>query len=587
MRKFILFALLCLPLWCCSFFRHKTNSYPKGVIFPLEREGEVRYRGEVIDHIEKKGNTLYLSTTKGFVYGIDGEKRRVIWRFRAKDSLVSPPFLGEKGVFVYDRNSVLYCLDRGGKLRWNRKIEERITSGVRESLGVVYFGTEKGILLALDEEKGQELWRFQAGGPIHSTPILAEGMVVFGCDDAHLYFLTERGSLLDKFASRGRIGSSPLADGKFLYFGSDDHFFYCLDLPKRRERWKTKVGCKVLGSPLTDEKRVVFLCLNGILYCLDKKNGTILWWRAVPSRSYYQLNRAGEKILVTSLSSLLVSFDLQTGEKVGEFDSGQEIQSNPLWFEPYVLVNLYNPDKERGRLLYLKKKVEVTLEASKKSPQKLGEELGFTALTHGFFKPEFEFILSRLARVELHPTSFSLHMAWKKQVVQEKSRQKSWQWLAEIPGFYLVKVKAEDEKERAEVVVPFVIEKEKAQVSVLSSKSSPQIVDNEIEFQAASRGLQKPAYEFFLSRLIRVDFRVHLFQIRTEWEKQLVQEKSEKSIWSWKAEKPGLYWVGATASDGMEDVESMIPFIIERESDRGIRSLMLFFIRWIDIFLFP
>lgn len=585
MRRTVFLTLLCLFSCFCSFFRSKVPPYPSGVIFPLEKDGEVQYNGRIVDRIQKQGKHLYLSTKKAFVYCLDGEQRKVIWEFQAEDELVSPPFLGERMIYVYDKNSTLYCLDEKGKLRWKQKGEERISTGVSESHGAVYFGTEEGVLYALDQDNGQEQWRFQADQAVHSTPIYAEGMIIFGCDDHHLYFLDEKGRLLDRFEAGDKIRSTLLIDGKFLYFGSDDYCVYCLDLKKRREKWKVKIGCRVSCAPLADRKRVLLLCLNGILTCLDKKNGTIRWWQVVPSRSYYQLRRVGERVLVTSLSSLLVAFDISTGERVGEFKSEQQIQSNPLWLEPYVLVNLYDYNKERGSLVYLRKLVQVTLDASKKSPQKIGEELDFAASTQGFFRPEFEFFLSRLARINFHHTSFLLAMLWEKKMVQEKSKKESWRWFPEIPGVYLVGVKVADEKERAAAEMPFIVEKEKAQVTILSSKASPHVMKEEIIFQATTRGLQEPEFEFVLCRWAGIDFHPSLFLISTAWQMEVVQERSKKNTWAWLAEKPGVYAVGAKAADKVDEAEALIPFFIEREMDREMRRLIQFLVEWIATFV--
>ena len=78
-----------------------------------------------------------------------------------------------------------------------------------------------------------------------------------------------------------------------------------------------------------------------MLYCLNKKNGTILWWNVIPSRSIYNVEIAGEKLVVSSFSSLLVSFKAESGAKAGNYNARQEIKSNPLWLDP-----LLEPGKE-------------------------------------------------------------------------------------------------------------------------------------------------------------------------------------------------------------------------------------------------
>ncbi len=553
----------------------------------MEKDGEVPYQGEVVEHIEKQGCYFYLSTKAGFIYCIDGKERQNIWSFQAQDELESPPCLGEENIYVYDKNSVLYCLNKAGKLCWKKELGENISTGVGESAGIIFFGTEEGVLIALDKKNGQESWRFQADQAIRSTPVFGEGMIIFGCDDHHLYFLDKKGGLVDKFPTGDKIQFTPLQDGKSLYFGSDDLNFYSLDFKRRRARWKVKIGCKISGSPLIYKKRVLFLCLDGILYCLDKGNGTIFWWRAIPSRSYYQLTQIEGKVLVTSLSSLLVSFDIRTGEKVGEFDSGEEIKSNPLWLEPNVLVSLYDYRKGRGSLVYLRKLVDVNLNASKNSPQIIGEELEFAASPTGFFKPEFEFALSRLDQVHFRLPLFLLTSVWERKIVQGKSSKETWRWYPEMAGLYVVELKVEDEKEKGQARIPFIVVKEKPQVSILSSLESPQRKNQEVIFQAIHRGLKTPEFEFYLSRLKGMDFHPSFFYLTMEWERSMVQKKSEKNTWTWVEETPGVFVITVKAADEAEETQGMVPFIIEKEVDKDVITNILSLVRWIKMCILP
>ncbi len=568
MRKRLLLCSAFLIFCSCSFFKSKILPYPSGVIFPLERNGGVLYRGKINDVIQKKGNDLYLSTDRGIVYSIDGIERKIRWIFRVRQEFVSAPYLGENSVYVYDSQSTLYCIDMDGQLSWKKKIGEKITSGVKESQGRLYFGTEKGTLFSFDQKGGEELWRFQAGEAIHSMPALARGMVVFGCDDRHLYLLDLDGKIIDKFETGDKIQSVLLVDEKSVYFGSNDYYFYCFDLKRKRERWKVKTGCRVFASPIADKKRVLFLCWNGILYCLSKKNGTIVWWDTIHSRSFYSLEKIEDRVVVTSLSSLLVSYDIQTGRKIGEFESGQVIQSNPLWFEPYLLINLFDFQTGRGNLIFLKKAVKVELKPSLESPQKTGEEIRFAASTNGFFKANYEFNRYRLQKVDFNPAIFYLSILWEKELVQEKSEEDAWQWLPEVPGIYVVAVEVVDEKERARAMIPYVMEKEKPRVTIRASKESPQKPDQEIIFNAQAKGLKMPQYEFSLSRFLGADVHPTLFSFYLHWKTEVVQKASEEFSWTWIPEDTGTYLVSVKASGDKEQAEGQMGFLVEREKPK-------------------
>lgn len=442
-KKIILSFLAVFFLSSCSLIRPKIPPYPSGVFFPLEEGGELTFAGEVIDRVENLDGNLYFSTQNGFVYAIDGRKREILWGLKVAEVLASSLFSGSKNIYVYDQDSVLYSLDKKGSLVWKKKVEERITSGVAEFNNKIYFGTEKGILFVYDASSGEEVWRFQAENAIWSTPVFSAGEVIFGCDDHCVYILDEKGSLLDKLEVGDKVRAAPLVEKNRVYFGADDHRFYCFNLKKGKLKWRIKTGGKSVVPPVIAGRRIFFLSWNNVLFCLNKKNGHIIWWDIIPSRSVYRLEISGTRIVVSSLSSVLVCFDTESGEKVGDFNAGQEVKSNPVWLQPYLVYSLYDELQDKGKLVFLKKVMNVSLKSSVESPQQVGKEISFTVSATGFYKPKYEFTLKE---------------GEEKKVVQAKSEKNSWLWFPEKEGNFVVGVEVVDEKQSKKAEISFVIE---------------------------------------------------------------------------------------------------------------------------------
>jgi outer membrane protein assembly factor BamB len=442
-KKFFLLILVIFLVSSCSIFRRKAPSYPSGIFFPVAKAGEVVFQGKVNDHIEREGARLYFSTRGGVVYCLDGVKRETVWESQVSAELMSPPYLGAENIYVYDRKNIIYCLNKEGSLLWKIEMMEGITSGILECASVVCIGTENGTLHAFVTTSGRELWKFQTDGAIRSTPVFADNKIVFGCDDHNLYILSEEGSLIGRIEVGGKIQGPPLVEKNSVYFGSDDNYFYCYNLKRRTKKWKIKTGGKVLTSPVLSGKRILFFCWNNVVYCLKKRGGHILWWQMIPSRSFYRLEISGERVMVTSLSSVLMSFDVETGEKAGEFDAKQELRSNPVWLDPFLLISLYEKQTDRGKLLFLKKIVSVSLRSSKQSPQKVGEEVSFTVSIRGFFMPKYEFYLKEGEETV---------------IVQEGSENNSWAWFPEKAGDYVIGVRVFDGKENVTAEIPFTVQ---------------------------------------------------------------------------------------------------------------------------------
>jgi outer membrane protein assembly factor BamB len=548
----------------CSLFREKVVPYPTGVMFPVIEQNALSYEGEIVSLIQEKDHLLYFATRDGKVYCCDGEKQEVLWRFDISASCSSSPYLSDGRIYIADDENSFYCLDPEGKLLWKIRIARKITSGVAERGDRVFLGTEDGQLYCLSAEGGEELWRFQAGDAIRSNLAIWQDFILFGCDDHYVYFVDERGSLSGKYDAGSRIGKTLTVDENSLYFGTEDRYLQCLNLERKKTKWKILSGGATFVPPVVAGKRVLYLCWNCVLYCLNKKSGTILWWGSIPSRSHYRVEVIQDKAVVSSFSPELLCFDLKTGKNLGAFNATREIKSNPAWLAPYLLINLYDPDYDAGKLVFLKKEVKATLFPSKKSPSKKNEEIIFRAEATGFHLPMFEFFLTRYIAARFYPGIFLLFRKEEKKVVQESSDSGTWEWFPEEEGLYDIEVGILDEKEQARAEFPYLIHEGIVSASLSCALLSPQHIGQNIEFTAYSKGLGDPRYEFRLGRL-RWATLLSQFSILVLETDEVVQEGSERNRWTWIPEDPGMYLIRVLAKEGEEEVSAHVVFDIEEE----------------------
>ncbi|MHC4560589.1 MAG: outer membrane protein assembly factor BamB family protein, partial [Planctomycetota bacterium] len=75
------------------------------------------------------------------------------------------------------------------KLSWQRQLEGRLTSLVNANGKVYVASVDTHTLYALDEDNGQVLWSYTAGGRVDSPPTIYNGRVLFGSADGWIYCL--------------------------------------------------------------------------------------------------------------------------------------------------------------------------------------------------------------------------------------------------------------------------------------------------------------------------------------------------------------------------------------------------------------
>jgi outer membrane protein assembly factor BamB len=125
----------------------------------------------------------------------------------------------------------------------------------------VYFGSEDGTLLALDEATGRVLWRYRTKGAVHGPVAVTKEYVFFGSGDGYVYAVSsDKGRL--KWRKRTGAGVEAVAlVGDALLAASLDNFAYFLDL-KGSMLWKKQLPGRIAAQPLTVEETALFTPLS-------------------------------------------------------------------------------------------------------------------------------------------------------------------------------------------------------------------------------------------------------------------------------------------------------------------------------------
>ena len=386
---------------------------------------------------------MFLTTRDGEVRCIDVAAKEVAWAFKADAPVLEPPDLGAENVYVRDQAGVIYALGPGGALLWKRPAGEKVTTPIAEGGGRIHFGTEKDGLRSFRLDGADDL-ALPADGPVISGPVVSGGRIVFASGDGTIHVHDLGGKALWSVKAPGPVAGPLGSDGDRVFFSTEDRRHFCWRVGAKKPRWKVRLGGLPAAKPVVDKGRLYLLGTNSVLYCLKASGGDVLWWANVPSRAAFDFEVADGKVIVASLSPVLLAFDAVTGRNAGEFNAGWAIASNAVWSEPFLAAARYDAAAGTGALVRLAKEVGVKLTTPKASPRPAGEEVPFTAVAVGLHEPRFEFYIKTPAGRE---------------VAQKSSEKATWAWFAETEGSYTLGVVATDERQSREAEVTFVVEK--------------------------------------------------------------------------------------------------------------------------------
>jgi eukaryotic-like serine/threonine-protein kinase len=156
-----------------------------------------------------------------------------------------------------------------------------------------------------------------------------------------------------RFSAGGPIFSSPVVSGRTVYIGSNDHYLHALDLDTGGEKWKFKTGARVVSSAAVSAETVFFLSYDGNLYALDAGTGSLKWKfategeRRFAARHIHGMAPAlemmpdpfdfflsspvvfGASVLFGSGDSHVYCLDAATGALRWKFKTGDVVHSSP------------------------------------------------------------------------------------------------------------------------------------------------------------------------------------------------------------------------------------------------------------------
>ncbi|MEA3557822.1 MAG: PQQ-binding-like beta-propeller repeat protein [Candidatus Thermoplasmatota archaeon] len=272
------------------------------------------------------------------------ENISLLWEFRSDSAISTSMISGGNWVLFGTENGTIYRLNSiSGALEWKTGIGStiRATPLYIDHLGDVIVCDSSGKVTALSIEDGIQLWRYDTGSEIVSSPN-GEGLVHFGSYDSSFYTLHENGSLAWRYTGcEGWIHTTPAVNEGKVYFGSCDGFLRCLDAEDGAPLWNFSAAY-IPSSPAVHDGNVYFGSYDSNLYCLDTENGELIWNTTlggdVQSSPAVDTGPEGNRVVVGCNDGLLYCLDGSDGEIIWKLDLGPgPLETSPVISKDIVL----------------------------------------------------------------------------------------------------------------------------------------------------------------------------------------------------------------------------------------------------------
>ncbi len=260
-------------------------------------------------------------------------KFAIRWQYNLGESGASllVPAVTQNAVYGASGMGGLIRLNRAtGKMDWRVETSVKISGGVGSGAGLVLVGSNKGDVVAYDEE-GSLRWKSRVSSEVMSAPQVSDGMVIVRSGDgritglnaedgkqawvyerstpalvvrSHAGLTLQRGVAYAGFAG-GKLVALNTADGTLIW-----------EATVSQPRGNTELDriSDITTSPVVDGDQVCAIAFQGNLACVDIVQGTPLWNREISSDKGLMLLRSS--LYLSDSKGLIYALDKTTGSTI-------------------------------------------------------------------------------------------------------------------------------------------------------------------------------------------------------------------------------------------------------------------------------
>jgi outer membrane protein assembly factor BamB len=232
-------------------------------LYALDAEtGETRWEYGLEDDwggriLAADADAVYATDDADRVFAVDAETGRERWEYYHHVTLPSTPVVTDGSLYLgYADRSELRAVEVGtGDFRWrNSGPGDQWVEAMTVADGTVYAGwglpgEEPGYVTAIDDETGEEKWRFRTDQTVDTEPAFADGTLYVHTGGWLRAVDAETGELEWRFDTEGAVdrdfyhSNEPpaVADGT-VYVGGYDAVVYALDAETGDRRWSYAFG---------------------------------------------------------------------------------------------------------------------------------------------------------------------------------------------------------------------------------------------------------------------------------------------------------------------------------------------------------
>ncbi len=234
-------------------------------------------------------DAVYGASAKGALVRLDRSSGKQVWRVKTGITISGGVGSGEGMVIVGSDKGDVLAFDENGKQLWRGKVPSEVLSAPQVSAGVVIVRSGDGRISALDASDGNKrLWLYE-----RSTPALVVR--------SHAGVTIQRGVAYAGFAG-GKLVALNVSDGSVLW-----------EVAVSQPRGSTELEriSDITSNPVVDDEQVCAIAFQGRVACFDVARGSPMWNRDISSDKGLMLLR--KYLYISDAKGSVIALDKTSG----------------------------------------------------------------------------------------------------------------------------------------------------------------------------------------------------------------------------------------------------------------------------------
>lgn len=188
----------------------------------------------------------YIGSLGGKLYTVDVTEGKEVWAFEAQGAIISTPLISAGFIYIGSFDHYLYALDSlDGRMIWKFPGSDWFWARPSIYQDTIYAGCLDGKVYAIyatGEKRGEEKWHYSTGGPISSSPVMVDDLLVVASEDGQVYVLRADNGGLERMITIGSPIKTPLyAEGDKVYVHAQDHSLRAIEAHTGKTLWQTSL----------------------------------------------------------------------------------------------------------------------------------------------------------------------------------------------------------------------------------------------------------------------------------------------------------------------------------------------------------